>query len=81
MNRLEVIAHMMVRPGQLDGFKQQAAGALRLTQEQDTQTLRYDWFLSRDDARSEAHEVHERSEGMIEHPGLSSDPATTTSGA
>ena len=44
----EVSAHMTVRPGQLEGFKQQAAECIRITKEQDTQTLRYDWFLSSD---------------------------------
>lgn len=69
MSRLEVIAHMKVRPGQLDGFKKQAAELLRLAKEQDTQTLRYDWFLSRDGTECEVHEVYESSEGMIEHSG------------
>src|SRR5512146_2542535 len=67
MSHLEVIAHMRVRPGQLDGFKKQVAELLRLTKEQDTQTLRYDWFLSRDGAECEVHEAYASSEGMIEH--------------
>ncbi|MGZ3680969.1 MAG: antibiotic biosynthesis monooxygenase family protein [Ktedonobacterales bacterium] len=69
MSRLEVIAHMKVRPGQLDGFKEQVAELLRLTKEQDTGTLRYDWFLSRDGTDCEVHEAYESSEAMIEHAG------------
>lgn len=33
----ELSAHMTIRPGQLEGFKQQAAEIIRLTQENDTQ--------------------------------------------
>ena len=43
---LELGAHMTVRPGQLEGFKRQAAECIRITKEKDTHTLRYDWFLS-----------------------------------
>jgi hypothetical protein len=46
MAPLELSAHMTVRPGCLDGFKKQAAELIRITQEKDTHTLRYDWFLS-----------------------------------
>jgi quinol monooxygenase YgiN len=69
MSHLEVIAHMRVRPGQLDGFKKQVAELLRLTQEQDTGTLRYDWFLTRDGAECEVHEAYASSDSMIEHAG------------
>lgn len=69
MSRLEVIAHMNVRPGQLDGFKKQAAELVRLANEQDTGTLRYDWFLSRDCTECEVHEAYASSESMIEHAG------------
>jgi quinol monooxygenase YgiN len=67
MNRLEVIAHLKVRPGQLDGFKKQAAELLRLANEQDTGTLRYDWFISRDGDECEVHEAYASSESMMEH--------------
>ncbi len=69
MSRLEVIAHLKVRPGQLVGFKEQVAEVLRIAQEQDTGTLRYDWFLSRDGTECEVHEVYESSESMVEHAG------------
>ena len=67
MSRLEVIAHLKVRPGQLVGFKEQVAEVLRIAQEQDTGTLRYDWFLSRDGTECEVHEAYASSESMIEH--------------
>jgi quinol monooxygenase YgiN len=44
MATLEVSAHLRVRPGQLEGFKKQAAECIRITKEKDTHTLRYDWF-------------------------------------
>jgi len=48
MAALELSAHLTVRPGCLEGFKKQAAECIRITQEKDTHTLRYDWFLSLD---------------------------------
>ena len=67
MADLEVHAHMKVGPGQLEGFKQQAAELIRLTKEKDTRTLRYDWFVSRDGTECEVHQAFVSSEGLIEH--------------
>jgi quinol monooxygenase YgiN len=67
MGHLQVIARMKVRPGQLEGFKTQAAEMLRLTRDKDTQTLRYDWFLNEGEAECEVHEAYLSEEGLIEH--------------
>jgi quinol monooxygenase YgiN len=67
MNTLEVSATMTVRPGKLEGFKRQAAEIIRQAREKDTKTLRYDWFLNRDQTACEVREVYESSEGLIEH--------------
>lgn len=67
MSHLELSAHMTVRKGCLEGFKQQAAECIRITKEQDTRTLRYDWFLSRDGTECEVREAYTGSEGLIEH--------------
>lgn len=67
MADLEVHAHMKIRPGQLEGFKRQAAELIRLTQEKDTRTIRYDWFISRDGTECEVHEAYVNSDGLIEH--------------
>ena len=45
MGQLEVHAHLRIRPGQLEGFKAQAAEIVRLSREKDTQTLRCDFFI------------------------------------
>jgi quinol monooxygenase YgiN len=58
---------MTVRPGQLEGFKRQAAECIRQTEEKDTKTLRYDWFLNTDQTECEVREAYESSEGLIEH--------------
>src|SRR5262245_11185072 len=63
----EVSAHMTVRPGQLEGFKKQAAECIRITREKDTHTLRYDWFISRDGTECEVREAYTGPEGLIEH--------------
>jgi quinol monooxygenase YgiN len=67
MATFEVSAHMTVRPGQLVGFKKQAAECIRITKEKDTHTLRYDWFLSRDGTECEVREAYTGPEGLIEH--------------
>lgn len=67
MATLEVFAHLTVRPGQLEGFKKQAAECIRITKEKDTRTLRYDWFLAADGTECEVHEAYAGAEGLIEH--------------
>jgi quinol monooxygenase YgiN len=67
MATLEVFARLTVRPGQLEGFKKQAAECIRITREKDTRTLRYDWFLTSDGTECEVHEVYTGPEGLIEH--------------
>ena len=67
MATFEVSAHMTIRPGQLEGFKKQAAECIRITNEKDTHTLRYDWFLSSDGTECEVREAYTGPEGLIEH--------------
>jgi quinol monooxygenase YgiN len=63
----EVTARLKVREGQLEGFKRQAAEMMRLTQELDTKTVRYDWFLSADGTRAEVREAYTDADGLVEH--------------
>jgi hypothetical protein len=63
----ELSAHMTVRPGQLEGFKKQAAEIIRLTKEKDSQTIRYDWFITKDGTECEVRELYESAQGLIEH--------------
>lgn len=67
MSNLELHAHMKIRPGQLEGFKAQAAELIRITREQDTKTLRYDWFVKDDGTECEVHEAYVNEEGLFEH--------------
>jgi len=67
MDNLEVIARLKIRPGQLEGFKSQAAEILRATREQDTHTLRCDWFINDDGTECEVHELFPDEQGLIEH--------------
>ena len=67
MGTLEVIARIKIRPGQLAGFKAQAAELLRLTREKDTKTVRYDWFISESELQCEVHELYSSEQGLFEH--------------
>jgi quinol monooxygenase YgiN len=77
MNTLEVSARMTVRPGKLEGFKQQAAEIIRQAHEKDTKTLRYDWFLNNDQTECEVRERYESSDGLIEHRQHVGEPLKT----
>jgi quinol monooxygenase YgiN len=67
MANLELHAHLKIRPGQLEGFKAQAAELMRLTREKDTQTIRYDWFINENGTECEVHEAYLSGQGLIEH--------------
>jgi quinol monooxygenase YgiN len=63
----EVTAQLKIRDGELDGFKQQAIEVMRLAREQDTKTLRYDWFVSVDRTECEVREGYVDADGLFEH--------------
>jgi quinol monooxygenase YgiN len=63
----EVTARLMVREGELEGFKRQAAEMMRLARERDTKTLRYDWFLSDDGTDCEVREAYVDADALVEH--------------
>ena len=67
MSHLELHAHLKICPGQLEGFKAQAAELIRITREQDTNTLRYDWFIKEDGTECEVHEAYVNEQGIFEH--------------
>jgi len=67
MSNLEVTAHLRIRPGQMEGFKKQAAELVRLSRELDTKTLRYDWYVDEDALACEVHELYVDESGLIEH--------------
>ena len=67
MGHLEMTARLKVRPGELEGFKAQVAELMRLTREQDTKTIRYDWFIKDDGTECEVHEAYTSEQGLIEH--------------
>lgn len=67
MENLEVIARFKIRPGQLEGLKAQVGEILRVTREQDTHTLRCDWFINDDGNQCEVHETFANEQGIIEH--------------
>jgi len=67
MSHFELHAHLKIRPGQLEGFKAQAAELIRITRELDTKTLRYDWFIKEDGTECEVHEAYVNEQGLFEH--------------
>lgn len=67
MSHLELHAQLKIRPGRLEAFKDHAAEIVRLAREGDTQTLRFDWFISEDGTQCEVHETYEDAAAFFEH--------------
>ncbi len=63
----EATAHLKIREGQLEGFKQQAAELLRQISETDEPPLRYDWFLRDDGGECEVREAYVDADSLLRH--------------
>jgi quinol monooxygenase YgiN len=74
---LELSAHMKVRAGQLEGFRKQASEIIRIARDNDTRTLRYDWFLNSDGTECEVREAYSSPDGLIEHRANVGDALNT----
>jgi len=57
--KLQLSAKMKIRPGMLEGFKNQAAQCISGVKRKDTGTLQYDWFVSSDNTECEIRETYE----------------------
>jgi quinol monooxygenase YgiN len=63
----EATAHLKIREGELEGFKQQAAELIRQMRQLDDQPLRYDWFLSADGTECEVREAYVNADALLVH--------------
>jgi quinol monooxygenase YgiN len=63
----EATAHLEIRDGALEGFRQQAAEVMRLMSAQNELPLRYDWFLSEDGTECEVREAYESPNALLGH--------------
>jgi quinol monooxygenase YgiN len=63
----EATAHLKIREGQLEGFKQQAAEVLRQMKELGDPPFRYDWFLSDDGTECEVREAYVDADALLKH--------------
>ena len=61
----EAIARLEIRDGELDGFKRQVVEIVRLTSENDSQPLRYDWFISDDGTKCEVREAYADADALV----------------
>src|SRR5215207_7254944 len=67
MGQFEVRARLKIREGQLEGFKRQAAEVMRQAREQDTGTVAYDWYLSKDGTECEVREAYVDADALVDH--------------
>jgi quinol monooxygenase YgiN len=63
----EATAHLTIREGRLEGFKQQAAEVMRQMRQLDEQPVRYDWFLSDDRTQCEVREAYLDADALLKH--------------
>ena len=67
MSQFLACARAKIRDGQLEGFKKQAAEMMRVTREEDTGTLAYDWFISNDGTQCEVREAYVDADALVDH--------------
>lgn len=65
--KLQVSARMKIRPGMIEGFKNQAAECISKVKQKDPGTLQYDWFLNDDNTECEIRETYENSDALLAH--------------
>ena len=65
--KLQISANMKIRPGMIDGFKNQAAECISKVKQKDPGTLQYDWFLNDDNTECEIRETYENSDALLAH--------------
>jgi len=67
MDPIELQVVCKIREGKLEEFKAVAADLLLVVKEQDTQTLRYDWFWNADESVCVIRESYPGMEAVEEH--------------
>jgi len=65
--KIQISAHMKIRPGKLEEFKRQAGVIIAQAKAKDPGTLQYDWFLSDDKTECEVREIYESSDALLAH--------------
>ena len=61
----EATARLKVRPGELEGFTEQAAEFVGKVKAGPTPPLRYDWFLSEDGTECEVREAYPDADALL----------------
>ena len=65
--KLQISANMKIRPGMIEGFKNQAAECISKVKQKEPGTLQYDWFLNDDNTECEIREIYENSDALLAH--------------
>jgi quinol monooxygenase YgiN len=65
--KLQVSATMKIRPGMIEGFKNQAAECISQVKHKDPGTLQYDWYINSDNTVCEIRETYENSDALLAH--------------
>lgn len=67
MDEIYVVARFKIHDGQLDGFKEAAAGCLQVVRDQDSGTMLYDWYFNDDQTECVVLERYRDSDAVLEH--------------
>lgn len=69
MKNIHVTARFKIQENKLPAFKKLVGECIRSTQEKDTGTLQYDWFINEPLMECVVHEKYADSDAVLEHVG------------
>lgn len=68
-NRIRVVVHFEINPGERDEFERLAKEAAAYADGNEPGTLTYDWYVASDEKSARIFELYESSEALLAHLG------------
>jgi len=73
MKQIQATALLKIHEGKLNEFKSIAEKCMQSVREKDTGTLKYDWFINKDQTLCEVREKYKDSDAVLQHMGKLGD--------
>ncbi len=67
MKEIQVIAHLKIKPGRIDEFKELAQSCIEMVKQKDKGTLQYDWYYNEDNTVCIVQERYINAEAGLQH--------------
>lgn len=68
-DQIRVVAHFDIQPGQRAEFERLVNEAATYADENEPETLIYDWYIADDDSTARVYELYESSDALLAHLG------------